>query len=1523
MIYTFYSYKGGVGRTMALANVAEIFYQAGLKVLMIDWDLEAPGLERFFLSTSVEEILDKPGVMDMLLEYKRRMARAPFDGGSEAGASPLELSERFIVDLTRKDSRKGRLWLLSAGRRSEGYFAEYANAVLTFDWRDFYQNWEGELYFEWLRQKFAEIADVVLIDSRTGVTEIGGVCTYQLADVVVMLCAANRQNLEGVHRMAREFRRPELQDLRGGRPLEVLVIPARLEQAEGYQLNRFKEDFLNRSFAFVPSVSVLKKHPSVLWGLGIPYIPYYAYNEEVATRERDKAIAAPLVEAFEKLARTLARLAPPKSPLKRTFGSDTTYDSTILRSVGGEYLYDVFVSNSHTDNDWVRNWLVPRLKDAGLNVCTDREAFVVGMGVVENLEQVVDNSRHILIVLSPAWVNDQWPNLQTLLGHLDSRSVLPRLLPVLHRPCEVPGPIRSITYANLTDAADQETEFVKLLDGLRVDRRLFEEVERPEQGHLILSSGRSERAVLDLIPEALSAQIRRGDCVLFFGADLPLGYDGAPPAYTELARTLATRYDLPVGRPWPETAATYLAKYSHDRHGLIGFLMEELDKAKRPSSIHRAIAQLSFRAIITSWYDELLELSLREAGYRIHRVIGDLEMPYSDGGKRDVLVVHLLGCISEPESLVLTKRDQVLLTSQLTQKLETVKAFAALRPLLFVGHDPADDLPIALFARATDGVVEHMRRAYMVWPQPTEKARTNWDDTNVELIDCEPAIFLETLAAQTSRVELPDLPIRVEKPPYKFLDYFDEADYDIFCGRDTESQVVFRLTLAGRLLTLFGPSGAGKTSLLLAGVFPRLRREGYTVLYLRTLDDLLQSLKDTIVAQIGQSDLTRIPNQDLREVLRQYVEPDNQVVIVFDQFEEFLLRVSEYQRKIFFEQIAGVAKENERDIRFIFSLREDYLAQLDEARAYIPEIIANSYRLKPLDRSSARLAIIEPARRAGVTVEPALVDALVGHADAERDGAVGDLVEANGMVSPATLQIVMDASYQAALSQEHALSTPLPSNLTLTLDLYNVMGGASAMLAGYVDNVLDRIPQMGGDQKIAVEMLKTMVTSRATKYALTHDEIAEALLDLGALDTLSMADRELTETTLLSLTQARLVRGFERDGATLYELTHDYLAAEIATWIHAEEMQVKLARELLRREVESWHSLCKLIEPTALKLIHERRDDLRRLSGDELELLFRSALAAGYEVAYWFDRARQGGVTAGAIALEGLKGDHFRTRVAAVAALGALGEQFADAIITTLVDEFPQVRGAAVAALERLRPGDEWREQLKYECYIPAGEFVMGNDRGDRNETPAHLVALTAFYAGKYPVTNADYKRYMDDLGRKFEIPKGKADHPVVNISWYDARDYAAWAGMRLLTEAEWEKAASWDEERGRGGEGGRKRRYAWGDEFDRNRCNTSESGIGDTTPVGKYSPQGDSPYGCVDMAGNVWEWTSSLHRGYPYRVDDGREDMASSDERVLRGGSFSDAESLIGCTNRSKTTPDYRTSNTGFRVVISVPIYR
>ncbi len=228
---------------------------------------------------------------------------------------------------------------------------------------------------------------------------------------------------------------------------------------------------------------------------------------------------------------------------------------------------------------------------------------------------------------------------------------------------------------------------------------------------------------------------------------------------------------------------------------------------------------------------------------------------------------------------------------------------------------------------------------------------------------------------------------------------------------------------------------------------------------------------------------------------------------------------------------------------------------------------------------------------------------------------------------------------------------------------------------------------------------------------------------------------------------------------------------------------------------------------------------------------------------------------------------------------------------------------------------------------VPAGKFLMGSKDDDPlasdDEKPQHTIEIPYdYWMARYPVTNEQFAKFVRAAAYKFDLYsnwKKKADHPVAGVAWHDATAFFKWLNeqlrsdlgklvLRLPTEAEWEKAA-------RGTDG---RIYPWGNEFDKNKCNSGEGSKGDTTPVGAYSPQGDSLYGCADMAGNVWEWVHSLSKKYPYNPRDGRENAASTAYRVLRGGAFSSSERVVRCAYRNWNNPNLRLRLSGFRLVVS-----
>jgi formylglycine-generating enzyme required for sulfatase activity len=237
----------------------------------------------------------------------------------------------------------------------------------------------------------------------------------------------------------------------------------------------------------------------------------------------------------------------------------------------------------------------------------------------------------------------------------------------------------------------------------------------------------------------------------------------------------------------------------------------------------------------------------------------------------------------------------------------------------------------------------------------------------------------------------------------------------------------------------------------------------------------------------------------------------------------------------------------------------------------------------------------------------------------------------------------------------------------------------------------------------------------------------------------------------------------------------------------------------------------------------------------------------------------------------------------------------------------------------------EWENSVM--VHVPAGDFFMGSSDSDASadgdEKPRRSVYLDDFWIDKFEVTNADFAQFVEATGYQTDAEKeghsknwreaaeGKDNHPVVYVSWNDAVTYCEWVSKRLPTEAEWEKAA-------RGTDG---RIWPWGNGWDEDKVNSKDAGLGHTRTVGSY-PDGASPYGCMDMAGNAWEWVADWYQRDYYQAAPDRNPQGPNQgvSRVVRGGSCVLPQRLTRCAGRFEFIPWVRRDDLGFRCASSSP---
>jgi len=462
--------------------------------------------------------------------------------------------------------------------------------------------------------------------------------------------------------------------------------------------------------------------------------------------------------------------------------------------------------------------------------------------------------------------------------------------------------------------------------------------------------------------------------------------------------------------------------------------------------------------------------------------------------------------------------------------------------------------------------------------------------------------------------------------PYKGLLAYQLRDADLFFGRDEAIRSLLHKLQRGPLTILHAESGAGKTSLLQAGISPRLITQGHLPVYSRPYNrNPSLALEQIFIPNLNDvPGLQAAPLRDFLGQVSSVLGTNVTIYLLLDQFEEFFTHLDEPERSAFVNELAECLDDAGLNVRWVLALRTEFFGELATFRPRIQDPFASDYRLNHLTQAEAQAALTQPAARHGVTFEAGLIETLLD--DLGRDE-----------VSPPQLQLVC-----ATLFERRP-----PGESEIGRELYDAVGGAAGILQGHLERVLSRDLQ-AEQRRPARLLIEALITFDSRRLMRSYSDLAAELQPRG------VPPRVLADI-LHQLVNSRLLRVQEEDPPgvePVYELAHDYLLAEIQ--LDPAVKARKQAEELLAQGMDNWQRLRTLLGPDALALIEAQREVLR-LTDEAARLLLRSAVAHRRPPAHWVRQlsppARQQLVAA--LASERREGDR-RTRRQALAVLWAL-----------------------------------------------------------------------------------------------------------------------------------------------------------------------------------------------------------------------------------------------------------------------------
>ncbi|HNB54654.1 MAG TPA: SIR2 family protein, partial [Anaerolineales bacterium] len=410
----------------------------------------------------------------------------------------------------------------------------------------------------------------------------------------------------------------------------------------------------------------------------------------------------------------------------------------------------------------------------------------------------------------------------------------------------------------------------------------------------------------------LADLIATDNAILFVGNSLRAG--GELPAVEQIASSLAARIEYQR----PDRSLSAVARdfeVLKGRNALVTALREEIRKLQAtrpgPDPLHQLIADavLPHTKVLTTRFDQILERALDQFQKPYVLIVRDADVPFFDEAK--ITLIKMQGDIDQPDSLIITEDDLDDFIRRLPTISDVVRAFFATKTLIFLGYDLNSPLFKRFYNQVTRNLSAFRRQAYAVVPEPLDPVEDKyWAAQNVETLEENPLQFLEDLAAavkaeiQTPRDPEPtDRLLELQKGslpdrPYKALDSFTTADAAIFSGRTEESQRLANRILAHRLTLLYGESGSGKSSLMNAGVTPRLLQQRSLVATCTpSPDQPLTEIMRRALLETGQRAGLTPPSESFLVTVREWQRAlSGPIVLVLDQFEQFFLVYNSFER---------------------------------------------------------------------------------------------------------------------------------------------------------------------------------------------------------------------------------------------------------------------------------------------------------------------------------------------------------------------------------------------------------------------------------------------------------------------------------------------------------------------------------------------------------------------------------------------------------------------------------------------------